>query len=410
MSDVEVALLGCCLVNRHALGIAQEEGVTPAHFSGEAHRLIFAAIERAQLVVPTDGLTDAVVVVQQLNGHLEAAGGRAYIHSLASAVPLATNARQYARAVVEASVGRAVRRILQEGLESPAAGWEALANVQDALFRLEHPDNTGTTLQAALEWVYEQADKPLAPSCSYPWNTVDFLTRGLRPGWLSIMAGETSFGKTAAALQVSVHNLRAKKRVLYLTREMLPRELGVRVAQTMGASADRIYGGAVNEHDCKAILAAMKAWAAENMRIEMMDRPERIAALVRRHRPDLVVVDYLQLLDLPKGVGRVEGTAQNSHLLKAIAHRYEVPVLCLSQFSRVHREDREKMPGLWNLKDSSAIEQDADQVVLIHRKRSKESHTPEREGSLVVAKARNGRTGMVKTVFDPDAQQFLEAL
>jgi replicative DNA helicase len=136
-----------------------------------------------------------------------------------------------------------------------------------------------------------------------------------------------------------------------------------------------------------------------------VDNVHQIGSIVRRTSPDLVVLDYVQLLDIGS-LTRLEGTTRNSRALKMLARKYGVPVLALSQLSRPGKEERNKLPGLHRLRDSGALEQDADAVVMVWRERSEDGEGLTPNGSFIVAKARMGRQGKVDFIFDGATQRF----
>jgi replicative DNA helicase len=141
-----------------------------------------------------------------------------------------------------------------------------------------------------------------------------------------------------------------------------------------------------------------------NIKIAYRGDVAEIDALTETLKPDLLVVDYLGLMGIGKE-SRVEGTTRNAHGLKHIAQKYKCAVLCLCQLSRPQERVKVYTPGIFDLRDSGAIEADADQVIFVYRERE-EDKTPKDEGAFIVAKARLGRTGMESFVFDGATQTF----
>jgi replicative DNA helicase len=231
------------------------------------------------------------------------------------------------------------------------------------------------------------------------------MTRGLRPGWLCYLAGYTSMGKTAAAIEITVTAAKSGKRVLFVSCEMSPDEIGVRVAQRWGLSGRRFYAGRAGVDDERAVDRALEVEAYDWVGIAYTRQMADIEAMAAAYDPGLLVVDYLQFLDIGRD-SRLEGTTRNSHALKDIARRLEIPVLCLSQLRRADRSQRFAVPALDDLRDSGSVEQDADQVIFVHREREEQTRTVLPNGEFVVAKARMGEQGSVKFTFDGGAQTF----
>lgn len=405
-ADAEASLLGACLSAAYALPAALEEGVREEDFERPSHRAIWRAMLTVSGRLAAGETIDPLLVTAELDGQLEAAGGRAYVHSLVTACPIVSNARQYAREVLDGSLTRKVRGILMDLQESPLSGEELLTELQDRAFALERQPREARTMRQAFEEVYREAESPTRAVCSYPWREVEYCTRGLRPGWLVYLAGESSQGKTAAALEITDHVLSEGKSVLYLSLEMSAFELAVRLAQREGFRSEVLYGRTrATQSDFEALLKLIGRDKWERLRIERVDNVGQIGSVVRRVTPDLVVLDYMQLLDIGRDT-RLEGTTKNSRALKMLAQRYQIPIVALSQLSRAGKDERNKMPGLWRLRDSGALEQDADSVIFVWRQRGEDGEGLLPEGAFIVAKARMGQQGKVGFLFDGTRQRF----
>jgi replicative DNA helicase len=405
-AEAEVSLLGACLSAAFALPAAQEEGVTAEDFSRPSHQAIWQAMLAVSGELAAGEHVDPMLVAAKLNGQLEAVGGRAYIHSLPNACPLVSNARKYAREVIDSSLKRKVRKIILELQDSDLSGAGLLSELQDRAFALERKPREARKMSDAFKEVYEEAANPTRPVCSYPWREVDYCTRGLRPGWLVYLAGESSQGKTAAALEIAEHAIGEGKTVLFLSLEMTAFELAVRLAQRNGFRSEILYGRMnASREDFAPLLKLIGRDKWERLRIERVDNVGQIGAVVRRVKPDLVILDYIQLLDIGRD-SRLEGTTKNSRALKMLAQRYQLPVIALSQLSRAPREERTKLPGLWRLRDSGALEQDADAVIFVWRQRGENGEGLLPNGSFVIAKARMGHQGKVDFLFDGGTQKF----
>lgn len=257
----------------------------------------------------------------------------------------------------------------------------------------------------AIRGVSTWATRPMPRGIDYPWPGVTALTRGMRPTWLSFMAGYPGHGKTAASIETAVSAARQGRQVLLVSLEMSSDEIAIRVGQRFGLDTCRLYGGKAEETDRYAFELAEGMPYHRNINIAYRGSLAEIEEVTKAMKPDLIIVDYLQLMDIGKD-SRVEGTTRNSHGLKRLAQKYGCAVLCLSQLSRPQERVKAYTPGIFDLRDSGAIEADADQIIFVYREREPGNKTPREEGAFIVAKARMGRTGMQSFVFDGATQQF----
>jgi replicative DNA helicase len=404
--QVEECLIGACLSVGYGLSAAIEEGVTEADFASDGHRQAWRAMIEASGTLGEGEHLDAVLITKT-NGSLRALGGASYLHALAAACPLASNVRQYAREVMDASLKRKLRGMMLELQDSEMDGKELLEEIQTRTFALERNPRETRTMSEAFQQVWHEVEHPTEATCSYPWREINYATRGLRPGWLTYLAGESSQGKTAAALEVADHVLSEGKSVLFISLEMTAFELAVRIAQREGFDTRVLYGRkTASDRDWQTLTKEIARPKWQRMRVEQgIDNVGQIGAVIRRVKPDLVILDYIQLLDIGRD-SRVEGTTKNSRALKMLARKHAIPIVALSQLSRAGKEDRGRLPGLWRLRDSGALEQDADAVVFVWRKRSEDGEGMLPEGAFIVAKARMGNLCKVDFLFDGDRQTF----
>lgn len=410
MVSAEESLLGACLSAAYALPAALEEGVAESDFTTDANRSVWKAMVSISTRLGSGERIDPMLVGAEMNGGLEAVGGIAYLHALMTTCPAFSNTRQYAREVTDASLKRKVVGAANDLTMSGKGGAELLTEMQERAFALERRPRQAKSMREAFQDVFHEVEHPTRATCSYPWREIDFCTRGMRPGWLTYLAGESSQGKTAAALEITDYNLSQGKSVLFISLEMSSFELAVRLAQRAGFRAETLYAGKrASEADFAALSKEIGRDKWDRLAIEeRLDNVGQIGAVIRRVKPDLVILDYIQLLDIGKDT-RVEGTTKNSRALKLMARKHEIPIVALSQLSRAGKEDRGKMPGLWRLRDSGALEQDADAVVFVWRRRGEDGEGMLPEGSFIVAKARMGRQGKVDFMFDGDHQTFVLA-
>jgi KaiC/GvpD/RAD55 family RecA-like ATPase len=267
------------------------------------------------------------------------------------------------------------------------------------------PDGV-VNLVEAVRSVAVYAETPMPRGIDYPWPVVNKLTRGMRPGWITFLAGYPGTGKTAAAIEAMIAAARQEHSVLMASLEMSRDETAIRVAQRFGLDTGRLYGGHPEHNDRYAFELAAGMPYHSNVNLVYQRRLlSEIEELVAALRPDLLIVDYLQLLDIGT-LSRTEGTTRNAYGLKYLAQKYECAVLCLSQLSRPQERLKAYVPGIFDLRDSGAIENAADQIIFVYRERDESNKTAKDEGAFIVAKVRMGKTGMESFVFDGAAQTF----
>lgn len=369
-------------------------------FESAAHRAIYRAIGRVAEKAHPQWL-----LVWQALGEDESLiadrGGKVYLSSLTTLAVSPYTRAAHVEALRTASARRRLRARLEQALLDPHITTAALA---EDLYRLERRSIDGTTLHEALGRLRVQSQTPDAAGIPYPWQPIQALTNGLRPGWLCYLAGETSHGKTAAAIDFADAVATNGGTVLYVSLEMPATDIAMRIAQRRGISSGRVQNGRASLADVGVIDDLLETDWTKRVHLEFADKVERLPGLVLRHKPDLVVVDYIGLLDIGRET-RLEGTNKNSRALKMLALRMNVPVVCLVQLSRAAAQERNKAPGLWRLRDSGQLENDADQVIFIWRKRD-DNNQLTTEGALMVAKARNGQTGDTRMIFNGERQEL----
>jgi replicative DNA helicase len=388
----EKALLGACIINNKAPLIASDF-VDATDFYLPKHQVIFAAILS---LVGRGADADPVSVCSEIGPDAE----RAYVFSLPQLCPSASNVKVYAQAVRDAALDRRVRKAIENA--SQHRGNKLLSQLQEQLYQLDKRVERSVTMAEVWTRMRDNINVPLAPGCEYPWRKVQWLTRGMRPGWLCILAGEPSHGKTAGALEVTERAIRQGRSVAFLSLEMNEEAIALRLAQRYGMSSDRYYESKLNDHDESIIGGLSEESHWRNLHLEKVERAAQIGIVFRRWKPDLVVVDHLQLL---AGSEDVKELSKTTRTLKLMAERFDTPILCLSQLSRAHGEEQNRLPKLTRLRGSGTIEQDSDTVVFVWRKRD-ELETLLSESALVVAKSRMGKLGAVRTSFDGDSQTF----
>ena len=267
------------------------------------------------------------------------------------------------------------------------------------------PTPRTSNLLAIIKHTARYKSEPMPAGIDYPWTKVNRLTRGLRPGWLCYLAGYPGSGKTAAALEIVFGTAKRGKRVLLNSLEMNEEEIALRLIQRWGLDTERLFTNKLNADDLMAFDNAANLPYYGNVELTTEHSLAKLGTLVGEVRPDLLVIDYLGLMDIGRD-SLYEGTTKLSMGLKALARAYNLPTLCLSQLTRPQDKTRPSAPSMHDLRSSGQLEGDADQIIFVYREQESDSKTPTSDGRFIVAKARFGRPGAAKFVFDGDRQLF----
>jgi replicative DNA helicase len=427
--DAERSILGAILLDNHALNAAIES-VKPEDFFLEQHRRVYTqmiALGELQQAI------DLVTLTEELHrrGELEAAGGAPYLAALADGMPRVTNVEHYARIVKEKAMLRnlihATHNIQQRALEGEDGADAILDNAESSIFALAE-DRVKAGLISAKEIVrdnFERLEKIFREGKSITgistgYAEMDKLLSGLQPSELIILAARPSQGKTALALNLAENiAMRAGLPVAIFSLEMSKESLLQRlVASVAQIDAHKFRTGHLSKQDWSRMTEALGSIAAAPIWIDDAGSNSvlEIGAKARRLKRDkgmsLLIVDYLQLITARgRFNSRQEEVAGISRGLKGLAKELQIPVLVLSQLTRAP-EREERGPQLSDLRESGAIEQDADVVMFIYRPNFfKIGAAPEErdQAEIQIAKQRNGPTDKVKFVFRSRLTRFEEA-
>ena len=436
--EAERSVLGAMLLNPEAVGTAIEVLKEDAAgvFYAEPPQLIYGAIVGLYRdAVPVD----VVTLLERLtrDNAIEKAGGPSYIADLSGAVPTSANVEYYAKIVLDAAVLRklitACTSIAGEAYESPGDVNHLLDKAESAMFAISETRQL-SPIYSVGDLVPDAIDRIEAIIRSHKGYTgvpsgfheLDQMTSGFQPSDMIVLAARPSVGKTAFALNVSSHiAIHEKKAVLLFSLEMSKEQLVQRLlCMAGGIDSQRLRSGYLARNEFpKVQLGANKL---SNAPIYIDDTPNigilELRSKARRHAAqhslDLIVIDYLQLM---RGPGRVESRqteiAEISRSIKGIARELRVPVIALSQLSREAEKDDTGAPKLSHLRESGAIEQDADVVIMLSRppafKRGGDDDETGGGGdshdkliNVNIAKQRNGPTGKLDLYFDRNTQRF----
>ena len=429
--EAERSVLGAMLLNADALGAALEilHESPQEVFYVDAHQHIYEAmVSLFRRNVPVDSVT----LVEQLNrdGALEKVGGASYVAELTDAVPTSANVDYYARIVLDSAICRrlitACNRLATEAYSVEGEVSELLDRAEQEIFSIAekrqlHPiHSVGDLIDQSIEQI-EAIIKAHKGITGLPTGItkLDEMLSGLQPSDMIILAARPSVGKTAFALNVAAHAaVKEEKSVLLFSLEMSKEQLVQRLLCMEGQiNSVRLRTGFLAQSEFPKLQRAADKLSRAPIYID--DTPGigvlDIRSKARRHMAmqslDLIIIDYLQLM---RGAGRFENRqteiSEISRSIKGIARELRIPVMALSQLSREAEKDESGVPKLSHLRESGAIEQDADVVLMLSRPPAHESEGQENLIRLAVAKQRNGPTGKVDMLFDANIQQFRNLL
>ncbi len=402
--EAEQAVLGSMLTTKEAVSKAMQ-WVSANQFYKDAHVRIFSCMidlfEKGEPI-------DAISVVDRLKKkkELEGVGGAYYITGLAESVPTTANVEHYAKIILEKHL---LRRLIQVAHEVSKDAFEDSQDIDDildsaesAIFNISEKRLRGgfQHIDPILHHTFEELDKIASKPGSVtgvPSGLIDLddITSGFHPGELIIVAGRPGMGKTALALSMGRNAaVMEKTGVGMFSLEMANHQLAMRTGKLPKAQWK-------NLSIAVGSLAEAPIYLDDTPGMSVLEVRAKSRRLKAEHDIGLIIVDYIQLMTGPKGSeNRQQEISQISRSLKALAKEIEVPVLGLSQLSRAVESRSDRRPQLSDLRESGAIEQDADVVIFLYRPWVY-SHEDEDRGKaeIIVAKQRNGPTGIVEATF-----------
>jgi replicative DNA helicase len=429
--EAEISVLGGMLIDPEAIARVIEV-VDHSMFYREANRRLFRAMvrlwERGEVV-------DVVLLSEELKnaGDYDAVGGTAYLAELNDAVPTAANIEYHARIVREKAVLRrlieAATAIIQHTYESGGEIEEVLDQAEQRIFQIAQThDRKGFVWIKEILWpTFEKIEQLQNNSSSVTgvstgFGDLDEMTAGFQPSDLIIVAARPSMGKTAFVMNVAQHAaISGQKAVAVFSLEMSKESLVQRILCAEGrVDASRLRRGRLLDDEYARLATA--AGYLNTAPIYIDDTPAmsvlEMRAKARRlkaDRPDLslIVVDYLQLMrGGTNSENRQQEVSEISRGLKALAKELEVPVVALSQLSRAVESRPDKRPMMSDLRESGAIEQDADLIMFLYRPEyyygptDKDGNSLEGRAELIIGKQRNGATGMINLMFLKEYTRF----
>jgi len=428
--DAERAVLGSILLKPDvcddvALVVRAED------FSDESHQLLY----RHLLDLHDSGKRiDATIVVERLKtqGDFERIGGAAALADAVQAVPHAAHATTYAAIVRDKALLRSLidagTDILRDAYDASDEPRQLLARAEEKIFSILERRSSAEAkpIQSVLEEVMVRMDARMKHEHAIGgvetgFTDLDQLCGGLHNSELVILAARPSMGKTAFAMNIAEHAaINLKHPVLFVSLEMAALELADRLlCSAAQVNGHRLRNGTISQEDRRRLVQKSSEIGAAPLFID--DTPSRtlteIAAVARRLKRkqglSMIVIDYLQLIepDNPRDP-RQEQVARIARRLKGMSRELDIPVLCLAQLNRQAEVSRDNRPRLNHLRESGAIEQDADVVMFVHREEYYQTNDEDRErvrgqAEIIIAKQRNGPIGDVKLLWQHDFTRFV---
>ncbi len=419
--EAEQSVLGGLFLDKDSL-IKVVERVQADDFYRQDHRIIYKAI----IDLDNDGKPfDLVTVAEWLESHqqLDEVGGLSYLAALAENTPSASNVGVYADIVRKRSVLRQLISAtvkINETVFNPMgfSSEQILDFAEQAVFEIAEQENRGRRayqnikdlLVSALDRVDEiYRKKTPITGIATGFDDFDERTAGLQNSDLVIIAGRPSMGKTAFAINIAEHAvIKQELSVVVFSMEMPGEQLAMRMMSSLGrVDQHKVRTGKLDDQDWPRLTSAVTLLKDKNLFIddtpaltpvELRSRCRRIA---REHKLDLIIIDYLQLMQIPgTSENRATEISEISRSLKAMAKELKVPVVALSQLNRSLEQRPNKRPVMSDLRESGAIEQDADVIVFIYRDEVYNDDTADKGvAEIILSKQRNGPIGTVKLAF-----------
>ena len=425
-------MLSAMLIDQDAV-LRAAEHVNDAMFYAERHRRIFRAM---MSITERGGVVDPLTLSEDLSrrGELDASGGKDFIGFLVDAVPTAANIEYHAQIVREKAILRRLievsTSIVSEAFEGKTTATQLLDEAESKIFQVsQQQTKDGFTRIKELLWPTMERIEALQrggqtiTGVASGFKDLDELTSGFQPADLVIVAARPSMGKTAFTLNIAQyaaieHNVPVAFFSLEMSKESLVQRMLTSEARI---DAQRLRKGMLRDDDfprlarAAGILSSAPVWIDDTPGISILEMRSKARRLKADSGIGMVIVDYLQLMAGPlHSESRQQEVSQISRGLKALAKELNVPVVALSQLSRApeQRTGDNKRPQLSDLRESGAIEQDADLIMFLYRQEfydgpvDKDGNSLEGKAEVIVGKQRNGPTGMVNLHFHKQYTRF----
>jgi replicative DNA helicase len=431
--EAEQSVLGGLLLEASALDKISDL-MTDEDFYRQEHRLIFRQIVRlSEQAKPVDVITVAEAL--EISGELDKVGGLPYLGSLAQNVPSAANIRRYGEIVRERSI---MRKLAEVGSDIASSAYnptgrdaaQLLDEAESKVFEIAEAGSKGqqgfvpmppllSQVVERIETLYARDNPSDITGTATGFTDLDRKTSGLHPGDLIIIAGRPSMGKTALAINIAENvAMDSNKPVAIFSMEMGASQLVMRMIGSVGKlNQQDLRTGKLQDDDWGRLTHALgklndaPIHIDESAALSSLDLRARSRRLHRQNNGlGLIVVDYLQLMSSNAGKAsenRATEISEISRSLKALAKELQVPVIALSQLNRSLEQRTDKRPVMSDLRESGAIEQDADLILFIYRDEVYNPDSPQQgKAEIIIGKQRNGPIGKVELVFRGEYTRF----
>ena len=423
--EAEQAVLGSMLIEEHAIADAIEI-LDSTCFYTDAHRKIFDCILK---LYSFNKAVDIVTLIEELKktDDLERIGGATYVTNLTTVVPTAANIKHYGQIVKEKSILRnlisTATNIISESYDTHGDVERILDKAERMIFEISSKkiDTNFAPIKEIIKDSIETIDmlyqkKAHVTGVATGLTDLDSLTAGLHPSDLIVLAGRPSMGKSALVACIAEHiGIVEKKPLVIFSLEMSKEQLVQRMLCSHArVNAHSVRTGFLSQTDWPRLtnaagkLSEAPIFIDDTAGLSVLELRAKARRLKSQHDIQLIVVDYLQLMQgLPGSENRQQEISEISRSLKALARELNVPLIAVSQLSRAVETRQDRRPQLSDLRESGAIEQDADLVGLLLRE---EYYNPTEENrgiaELIIAKQRNGPVGTIKLTFIKDYTRF----
>src|SRR5579859_218603 len=423
--EAEESVLGSLIIDPEAIALVADF-LQPEDFYRDAHQTLYATILRLwQRREPADLVTLCTELERE--GKLEDIGGAGQITGLMNAVPTSGNAEYYGRIVAQKAL---YRRLIHAAGQIAALAYEeetdALETAEQLLYALgKHQPTSFVRIDAVLSTcletltrIHDQEGTVIGVPTDF--RHLDTALGGLQRSDLIILASRPGVGKTSFCLNIASHAAyQHQLHVAIFSLEMSKEQLGLRLlSMNSGIDQQRLRLGWVHDEEWDCLIGAMgtlsegSIWIDETPGLPLAALRSRARRLQAEHGLDLIIVDYLQLMRATNEGKRIQNREQEiaeiSRGLKGIAKELNVPVLALAQLSRAVESRQSKIPQLSDLRESGAIENDADVVLFIYREElyNEENLEARKTADIIIAKQRNGPTGTIRLRFEASQTKF----
>ena len=419
--EAEMSLLASLMLDKEAVGEVATAIDAKAFYLPE-HALVFEIVLE---LYNAGRAVDSVIVRDELikRDKLEEVGGARFLADLLGSVPSAAHAKHYAEIVRDKAILRqlinASNRVLQDAYGSHESAHVVLEGAEKRFFEIAEQKVSGdmTKLGSVAMDVYDMIYERGHHGLDTDFTDLDEMLNGLQKGEMIIVAARPSMGKTALAMNM-VQNIAGKHvPCAVFSLEMSKQQLAQRMlCSRAGIDGHKVRKGTLTTDEYHRLAQVVNEidkypiWVDDSAGLTLLELRAKSRRLARQHGVQLIMIDYMQLMDNPGVESRQQQISEISRGIKGIARELNIPVVCLSQLNRSAESRDGHKPRMSDLRESGSIEQDADVVMLLHREdyyhQQDEDHMPNNTAEIIVAKQRNGPTGVVKLFFDNDTTTF----